>query len=437
MKKKFLTAAALLLALASVFCSCKGPGKDPADSTAPGSDSVPEESTAAPGTGDLILMQDGKAVYTVIRGDTVSETQIAAAVFFNTTLRDRIGKTLPISDDYIFPTKPYDPTWKEVLIGSTNREESAALEARLEKGQFAISIGENKIVIVAQRDSLLKMAVTYFYENMVTTCSDGTLCTVRDTEYFSEPGMKSNDNIYTISKNLTADVEEVLNIKVPVAGAKTPQGGYCDGQYYYQIFIDRDYENNETDNKDYIVKADMKTGKVVKTSGALAMNHANDIAYNPKTNKLYVVHNNPNRTYVSVVDPDTLEITDRVELPLRIYCMDYNEKHNLYVVGVAGGQSFRFLDENFKEVGNIHSPTNSTNGYTTQGMSCDDDFIYFVLYKENVITVYDWDGKFMSVVHFDVGSIEPENISSVGGDLYVGCAKSGTTVFLVTPKEAE
>lgn len=426
---------ALLLAAAAVFGSCTGGnGETPTEPQDTVSSDV-ESGTEDDNTVDLWLMKDGEGIYIVTRGDGVSKTQVDAAVYFNTTAREKTGKPLSIQDDYILPKKPYDPLSKEILIGSTKREESRALEAKLGRGQFAITTGESKIVIVASRDSLLKMAVDYFFANFVTVAENGSLSAMRDVEYFSEEGMKANGNILSLAGNLTSDSEKLFSIAAPSASIKTPQGGYCDGQYYYQLYIQRDYDNNEQNNVDRIVKYDMKTGKVVKTSGDLPLNHGNDIAYNPKINKLLVVHNNPNRTYVSLIDPDTLELVETKKLPCSIYCLDYNEAKDLYVVGVSGGQDFRFLNPDFTVNGSIHTATTLTAGYVTQGMSCDDDYIYFVLYKENVVTVYDWTGKFVTVVHFDVGSIEPENISVVDGEILVGCAQSGISVYRITPKE--
>ena len=84
----------------------------------------------------------------------------------------------------------------------------------------------------------------------------------------------------------------------------------------------------------------------------------------------------------------------------------------MYVAGIAGGQSFCLLDAAFRQVGGPFSPTPDTAGYITQGCACDARYIYFVLYRQNVITVYDWEG-------------EPENLSQVGGSLYVASAAGG------------
>lgn len=41
-----------------------------------------------------------------------------------------------------------------------------------------------------------------------------------------------------------------------------------------------------------------------------------------------------------------------------------------------------------------------------------------MLYVENVITVYDWDGNFVTLIHLSVQG-EPENLTVVDGIIYV------------------
>ena len=234
---------------------------------------------------------------------------------------------------------------------------------------------------------------------------------------------------YTFSSNCA----EMFSILPPDEVSTIPQGGIFVGRYYYQCFLKRDFETNEEHNIVKIVKYDTVDKKTVLVSQELSLNHANDIAYNRKLKCLIVVHNNPNRTKISFVDTKTLTVIREENVPMNIFCMDYNEDKGLYVVGLSGGQNFAFLDENFNQVGITEYPTGRTYNCTTQGVTCDDDFIYFVLYNENLISVYDWQGEFVTVIKLDVGDIEPENITVRDDNIYVGCANFGLTVFSVKP----
>lgn len=212
----------------------------------------------------------------------------------------------------------------------------------------------------------------------------------------------------------------------------TSQGGYTDGTYHYQLFIKKDTENNEENNIVRLVKCDLATGEVVQISDPLPLNHANDLTYNAKRGLFVAVHNNPHRKWVSLIDPETLTIVKTVKMGIKIYSIAYNQARDQYVVGLSGGQTFCFLDADFNRVDDvIYQPTDQTKGYTTQGVACDENFIYFVLYKENAITVYDWDGQFVTLIKLAVSG-EPENLNVVDGVIYIGVGTAaGTIVYRV------
>lgn len=228
---------------------------------------------------------------------------------------------------------------------------------------------------------------------------------------------------FVLAEEVVGTVELAFTIPSPYEYAKAIQGGCSDGTYYYQAFVKKDKASNEEKNISHIAKVDLKTGETVLVSDALSLNHTNDMTYNPKLDRLVVCHNNPHRTRLSFLDPHTLEVTETRSIPYSMFGICYNEKYERYVLGISGGQTFSILKENFKVAGRSgYDPTPTTKGYTTQGVACDDDFIYFVLYKENVITVYDWDGRYVRTIILEGTSKEPENIDIVNGEIYVSFA---------------
>lgn len=213
---------------------------------------------------------------------------------------------------------------------------------------------------------------------------------------------------------------------IPSDGVSTTvQGGYTDGRYHYQFFIRKDTESDEENNIVRLVKYDLESGKQVQVSDPLPLNHANDLTFNTKRGQFVAVHNNPHRKWVSFIDPETLTVVETVKMEYKIYSISYNESRDQYVVGLSGGQTFRILDADFKAVDDVvFQPTSQTAGYTTQGATSDDHFIYFVLYNKNVITVYDWEGNFVTLLTLTVEG-EPENLSVVDGTVYVATGHGG------------
>jgi len=178
------------------------------------------------------------------------------------------------------------------------------------------------------------------------------------------------------------------------------------------------------------VKYDLDQGTIVKTSEVLDLHHTNDITYNSRMGKLVVCHNAPDRTKVSYVNPDTLVIDQTFSIKDSIFSITYNAMTNRYVIGIAGGQTFKIVDENFNTVSSVFQPTDRTTGFTTQGNGSDDSYIYFVLWKRNVVAVYDWNGRFVTLVNLDLGdSIEPESVSIVNDKIYISCRQNEKAVL--------
>ena len=254
------------------------------------------------------------------------------------------------------------------------------------------------------------------------------------------------------------------------------QGGCTDGTYYYEALSN----SSETDDPDTgtvnIYKYSLD-GTKAGESGDLNLHHANDITYNPdlkygeQKGLLVVVHAKPAGTRLSFVNPSDLtvvspsEITDldgnaiswawdsvtgtkgdqyldfasATTIGNGIFSLNYSSAHKKYVAGILGGQTFTFLEANLAETGTVFKPTSESSGYTTQGNTCDDGHVYFVLhrnttdngkkYDTHIITVYDWSGNFVTVLQIPTDSIpvpttdgaaeEPENISIHNNTMYI------------------
>ncbi|MBQ7592074.1 MAG: hypothetical protein IJU46_06060 [Clostridia bacterium] len=415
-----------------------GCGPEVPDVTTGAEDTTAAAVTVAPRF-PMALMEGGKSVCPVVRGDRADELTVAAAMDFNRRFTELTGSRLDIRTDYLKPGETADGDAREILIGDTNRPESASAAEGLEAGCFRIRTAGRKIVICASRPELLEKALDCFFGVILADAGtaeagSGYARVLSDIDYTSEKISLLYETL-SAGGTFSSVCSEMITVPLPEDGFY-PQGGCSDGRYYYQGFVKRDYVNNEKDNIDRIVKVEMATGRVVKVSGDLSLNHCNDLSYIPDTGQLAVVHNNPNRTYVSFIDAEELTFITTKKLTFTIYCLDYQPAAGRYVIGLSGGQNFRFLNEDLKmgEYTAVHNSTPSTSGYTTQGCASDANFIYFVLYNKNVITVYDWDGDFVGVIELDVGNIEPENISVVDDTIYVGCAKNGMTLFKVIPK---
>lgn len=432
----------LCFPLSLAGCAAQDEGSVPGQDTVLGTPAVtePVETVPVQQNGRLTIADGGKGLFTVLRAENASKREISAARSICEAVKAVCGVSLDFGTDLLGVSETVDPAALEILVGGVDREETRALSDGLPAQCFAIRTTDSKVIIAAADEIALEAGAAYFCEHYLSEkaaeVSDGRLVLTTEIDYVSEP-VEYLAGFLPTADTFSAECTKLYSIAAPAEGMTTPQGGCTDGTYMYQLFIRRDWDNDEKNNIDRIVKTELATGKVVGVSGDLSLNHGNDITYNPQQNVLLVVHNNPYRNKVSLINPDTLELIETKTLKFQIYSIDYNATHDRYVVGLSGGQTFRFLDADLQmiELKGVYPPTQRTKDCITQGVACDDDFIYFVLYRPNVITVYDWSGKFVTLIELDVGDVEPENISVVGNCLYVNTTGGGATVWRVIPVE--
>lgn len=197
------------------------------------------------------------------------------------------------------------------------------------------------------------------------------------------------------------------------------QGACTDGRYAYFAV---------TKTTTTIVKYDLRTWEYVSKQNIINMGHSNDMTYNSDKNYIVVANNKPYYDYVTLIDPDTLDVIKDVKIDEEIYAIAYNPKRKSYVVGISGGYDYAILDSDFKLTEKFKGVN---TGYTRQGCDCDDDYVYFVQSGgRNNIAVYDYSGKHIANIPM-TNTDEAENMFHVGRDYYVSMYYYGSSVHRV------
>ncbi len=216
----------------------------------------------------------------------------------------------------------------------------------------------------------------------------------------------------------------------------TMQGAVAYGSTGWYIMYDR------VKSKCRIAKINLKTKKLIKVSPDLNISHGNDIAYNSDRKQLVVAHGAPNYKLVSFVDPNTLTIQKTVSLTLPkgtpgatdsncnnfegITAIAYNTNHKMYVARLKSQGHIVQYDENLNAVKYVR--LDKKDNYLFQGMDSYSEYMLVVQSpgnggKENIISVYDWDGKYMSRVSLG-STYELENVYHRNGNFYAGFYRS-------------
>lgn len=278
---------------------------------------------------------------------------------------------------------------------------------------------------------------------------DGTVVYGKQATKTIHEGILSS--VLTSSSSLTVyQIEEMFSTVSPwkndksidvKANTYTAQGGYTDGKFVYQAFLERaenDTTNSGTENRVRLCRYDadgtLLINKLVTVSETgISLDHANDITYNSREECFLISHAAPGYTKISYfkLNRDTcdLEYVKTKTIDYNIISIDYQKDKNQYVVGLKYTKAFRILDAEFNAITPELTPVSSTEACTTQGVSCDGNYIYFILHDPNVIAIYRWDGSFVTLIDLEnvlsskgtMYNYEPENISVIGNKMYIGC----------------
>ena len=173
MKKKLIILVLLTVIVTSVFSSCTASDNPGEGSNDPVAVKIPFPITE----------------YRVVRPERAPEEVIVGAAsvrrHINSLLSD---ETIDIIDDWVKGGVITDEIAdaKEILIGNTTRPESAAALEGVDPTSFVIKVIGNKIVINAEKTTILLNGIDYFIQNYVEI-SDNTLMLYENLIYVSAP----------------------------------------------------------------------------------------------------------------------------------------------------------------------------------------------------------------------------------------------------------
>ncbi len=388
----------------------------------------------------LSFVENGVASFAILLPENAPAQVLYARDLLTAFLQNELG---------VAPCEPTESYTYRVLLGDTGDEKSKALSRELEGDCFAMRMMENDLVVVASNDAFLYDAVRALLQSdkwLYLNREAGVLQIYKRLDHIGAGDTSTLRYLFTQGTTIRSTATHYATLEGP-EGLGFEQGGCFDGTYYYQAFLKKHYASNEDLNTVRIGKFDYKTKALIAYSEELALNHANDITYNPNTGELFVAHNNPNRTRVSVLSADTMQLLRTIEIDAEIYGITYCTARNAFAVALSGSQDMRVLHADLTLAdGELLRGTDTTAEYVKQGICSDDTFIYHVLWDDahkkqagfqNLITVYDWYGNFVGVINIAIGIIEPENISidENGKLMVVASTDEGGKLFEILPTQ--
>ena len=425
--KKLIAAFLILTALALlVACAQNGAGDDTtAEDTTAASTTTEAVETDPPEEKKLILVEDGKTDFRVIRAEEATGYALETATIVYRKLGTTLGVDFKFASDFRSPLEPDPTTAHEILLFSTERAESVAALADLNFEGYIIRVTEHKIVIVGSSPAACNEALYCFFDKIIPEHTEnGTVVFPVGLEVKAECESAPIDLRAAIAegKSIGGDFE-ILFKYTGSGGFSTAQGVATDGTHAY-VVMKRKNGNKETGR---IVKIDMATWQVVMEGEELPLDHGNDMTYDPTTNRLIVV--NMLNGIVSIVDPETLALVEQPALSFGTWGAGYIDGTEQYAFLADYGLTI--TDTAFNVIRS--APLAGAEGYTGQGMDADAQFAYVPLSPNagkstNIIQIYDIvTGEYLGII--TVGTtMESESMFHVGNEYYIHFNSGGSKI---------
>jgi len=173
---------ALLLALITILIPLSACGQTNVPETT--TDQPTEEITEAPAK-DVVIVEQGSTSYKIIRNEKLStdSAELKQAIEFRKYLNAKFDVNFSIESDwYNERLETLPDTATEILIGQTNRVETAHALAKIRKNEFIITFENDRLVITGGCEDATVRACAYFLENLVDK-ADGKLVIKDNYEY--------------------------------------------------------------------------------------------------------------------------------------------------------------------------------------------------------------------------------------------------------------
>ena len=96
------------------------------------------ETSAPPAAPDFVLAENGASTFVIIRSEFASKEEIAVATALRTLIQEATGVQLTLKEDFLKKGTQYEEAAAEILVGATNRAESAAAGEGLKSQDYRI-----------------------------------------------------------------------------------------------------------------------------------------------------------------------------------------------------------------------------------------------------------------------------------------------------------
>ena len=210
--------ALLTLALICSFVGCglfgvtESQGDDTAGDDTQASDTAADPAQPSDPNAPTVFKKSDVKLFKLVYAADLGKEALAEAQRLATRISETCGVTLLVTDDVVVSEDEQRREWEhEILIGFTNREESAAFVKDLRQGDYGYGYLNGKIVIGAGSDAKVRNAILMFVEEVISEHSS------EDIFYRSDWGQLERED-YPIER-LTLNGKSIKDYQIVYAAA--------------------------------------------------------------------------------------------------------------------------------------------------------------------------------------------------------------------------
>ena len=168
---KILCVVLMCLLATFLFAACDDEAAGESTDTTIDSETTVIDSTDDSGADEKVIeyiLTSDMLKYNVVRSENASTTLIDATAAFYREIKSIYGDDIRLKDDFVISgNAQYSAAEFEILIGNTNREETAEFMKQLRVNDYGYTVIGKKIVIVGGSDDATALAIEKFLDDII------------------------------------------------------------------------------------------------------------------------------------------------------------------------------------------------------------------------------------------------------------------------------
>jgi len=180
--------------------------------------------------------------YSIVRAFKASSNLVKATLALRNKILDLTEIKLSVSDDWYKEGEAPAESVKEILIGNTNRKESAAAKEKLDsqddENSFIIEANGSKIVILGKNDEVTVRALKYFIKSFIAVSEDKNAVSM-DASY---------SYIGLADMSTSVFYETLLEFRISEKSVVYDPGEYATKRAIYPTIYQLNHQSDEKNN---------------------------------------------------------------------------------------------------------------------------------------------------------------------------------------------